>query len=206
LLEYLLSKFPKSIRERVIKQWLQGMSRDQVAKVNDIGAGTLSAIIKEAKEEIPDIDLLRQVVVVLKKNDLDLSILSSSIRIKNKLDEMGLNEDRIESFIENIIIYCFKRGLTAEKFLNIVNKVCALSDNLGMPLDQLPNHIMQQQLELEQVKGETENAKLKEHQVLQRYNVTIDDLEEYIRNKPLIDHIKKLEDQLKKRTRKGGSE
>jgi transcriptional regulator with XRE-family HTH domain len=206
LLEYLLSKFPKSIRERVIKQWLQGMSRDQVAKVNDIGAGTLSAIIKEAKEEIPDIDLLRQVVVVLKKNDLDLSILSSSIRIKNKLDEMGLNEDRIESFIENIIIYSFKRGLTAEKFLNIVNKVCALSDNLGMPLDQLPNHIMQQQLELEQVKGETENAKLKEHQVLQRYNVTIDDLEEYIRNKPLIDHIKKLEDQLKKRTRKGGSE
>jgi transcriptional regulator with XRE-family HTH domain len=196
LLEYLLSKFPKSIRERVIKQWLQGMSRDQVAKVNDIGAGTLSAIIKEAKEEIPDIDLLRQVVVVLKKNDLDLSILSSSIRIKNKLDEMGLNEDRIESFIENIIIYCFKHGLTDEEFLNIVNKVFALSENLGMPLDQLPNHIMQQQLELEQVKGETENAKLKEHQVLQRYNVTIDDLEEYIRNKPLIDHIKKLEKKL----------
>jgi transcriptional regulator with XRE-family HTH domain len=159
LLEYLLSKFPKTIREQVIKQWLQGMSRDQVAKVNDIGAGTVSAIIKEAKEEIPDIDLLRQVAVVLKKNDLHLSILSSSIRIKNKLDEMGLNEDQIESFIENIIIYCFKRGLTAEKFLNIVNKVCALSDNLEMSVDQLPNHIMQQQLELEQVKGETENAK-----------------------------------------------
>jgi hypothetical protein len=85
---------------------------------------------------------------------------------------MGLNEDQIESFIENIIIYCFKRGFTAEKFLNIVNNVCALSDNLEMSIDQLPNHIMQQQLELEQVKGETENAKLKEHQVLQCYNVT----------------------------------
>jgi hypothetical protein len=29
----------------------------------------------------------------------------------------------------------------------------------------------------------------------------MDDLEEYIRNKPLIDHIKKLEDQLEKKER-----
>jgi hypothetical protein len=152
-------KVPRSIRERVIKQWLLGMSRDEIAKDNDIGAGTVTAIIKDAKQEIPDIDLLRAVALVLKKYDLNLSVFASSIRIKNKLDEMGLNEDQVESFIENIIIYCFKRGLTAEKFLNIVNKVCALSDNLEMSVDQLPNHIMQQQLELEQVKGETENAK-----------------------------------------------
>jgi DNA-binding CsgD family transcriptional regulator len=49
-------KVLKSIRERVIKQWLQGMSRDEIAKNNDIGAGTVSAIIKDAKQEIPDID------------------------------------------------------------------------------------------------------------------------------------------------------
>ncbi len=53
-------KVPKSIRERVIKlikQWLQSMSRDEIAKYNDIGAGTVGAIIKDAKQEIPDIDL-----------------------------------------------------------------------------------------------------------------------------------------------------
>ena len=109
---------------------------------------------------------------------------------------MALNEDQIEAFIENVIIYCFKRGLTAEEFLNIVNKVRALSKNLGMPVDQLPNYIMQQQLELEQVKGETEAAKLKQFQTLQRYNVTMHDLEEYRRNKPLIDRIKQLENEL----------
>jgi len=51
------SKVPRSIRERVIKQWLLGMSRDEIAKDNDIGAGTVSSIIKDAKQEIPDIDL-----------------------------------------------------------------------------------------------------------------------------------------------------
>ena len=78
-------KAPKSIKQQVIKQWLQGISRDQIAKNNDIGAGTVSAIIKDAKQkEIPDIDLLREVSLLLKNEDLDLSVLAYSIRLKNK--------------------------------------------------------------------------------------------------------------------------
>jgi len=190
------AKIPKSIREQVLKQWLQGMSRDQIAKDNDVGAGTVSSIIKDAKQEIPDIDLLRQGALVLKKNDLNMSVFAASIRIKNKLDGMGLNEDQIDSLIDNADTHCFKRGLTGEKYFNNVDKVCALSDNLKMPLDQLPNYITQQELELEKVEKQTEDAKLKQRQVLQRYNVTMDELQEFIRDKPSIDHIKKLEKKL----------
>jgi hypothetical protein len=100
------------------------MSRDEIAKDNDIGAGTVSVTIKDAKQEIPDIDLLREAAIIVKEYDFDLSVLASSIRIKNKLVEMALNDDQVESIIENIIIYCFKHGLTGEQFLNIVNKVC----------------------------------------------------------------------------------
>ena len=187
------AKIPKLIREQVIKQWLQGISRDHIAKDNDVGAGTVSSIIKDSKQEIPDIDLLRQGALVLKKNDLDLSVFAASIRIKNKLDEMGVNEDQIDSLIDNANTHCFKCGLTGERYFNNVDKMCALSDNLKMPLDQLPNYITQQELELEQVKGETEDAKTKQRQVLQHYNLTMDELQEFRRDKPLIDHIKKLE-------------
>jgi transcriptional regulator with XRE-family HTH domain len=191
------AKIPKSIREQVIKQWLQGTSRDQIAKDNDIGAGTVSSIIKNIKQkDNPDIDLLREVAILLKKEELDLDVFACSIRIKKKMDEMGINEDHIESLIENINIHCFKRGLTAEEFINTINKVSASSENLGMPVDQLPNYITQQELELEKSRGETEEAKLKERQVLQHYNVTMNDLEEYRRNKPLIDYVKKLEKKL----------
>jgi hypothetical protein len=144
-------KVPRSIRERVIKQWLLGMSRDEIAKDNDIGAGTVTAIIKDAKQEIPDIDLLRQVAVVLKKYGLDLSVFVPSVRIKNKLDKMDVSEDKIDSLIDNANTHCFKCGLTADEYFNYVDNVCALSKNIGMALGQLPNYIMQQQLELEQV-------------------------------------------------------
>jgi chromosome segregation ATPase len=172
------------------------MSRDEIAKYNDIGAGTVSSIIKDAKQEIPDIDLLRQGALVLKKNDLELSVFAVSIRIKNKLDGMGINEDQIDSLIDNANTHCFKCGLTGEKYFNNVDKVCALSDNLGMPVDELPNYITQQELELEKVEREIEDAKTKQRQVLQRYDVTIDEVQEFIRNKPSIDHIKKLEKKL----------
>src|SRR5215212_1194329 len=180
-------KVPKSIRERVIKQWLQGTSRDEIAKDKDIGAGTVSAIIKDAKQkDIPDLDLLREVAIVLKNYDLDLSIFASSIRLQKRLDETGLNEDQIESLIENINIHCFKHGLTIEEFVNIINKIVAFSQKLGMPVDQLPNHIIQEELELVKVEEETEDAKLKQHQVLQHYNVTMNVLEEYRKNEPLV--------------------
>src|SRR4051812_36618555 len=109
-------KVLKSIKQQVIKQWLQGTSRDQIAKGIGIGAGTVSAIIKESKQkDIPDIDLLREVALVLKNEDLDLAVVADSIKLKNKLDEMmDLKEDQIEPFVETINIHCFKRGLKAE--------------------------------------------------------------------------------------------
>src|SRR5919107_5611929 len=171
-------KVPQSIKERIIKQWLRGIARDQIAEDNEIGAGTVSAIIKDTKQkDIPDIDLLREVDLVLKSNDLDLVVLADSIRLKKKLDDMDLSEDETESFIENIIIHCFKRGLSAEEFVNVINKAVALSKNLGIPVDQLANYILEQQLEFEELKGETEDAETKQLQVLRHYNINMDDLE-----------------------------
>ncbi|MCD6038497.1 MAG: hypothetical protein K0S67_2390 [Nitrososphaeraceae archaeon] len=61
-----------------------------------------------------------------------------------------------------------------------------------MPVDELPSYIIRQQLELQKVEKETEDAKTKQRQVLQHYNVTMDELQEFRRDKPLIDHIKNL--------------
>ena len=41
----------------------------------------------------------------------------------------------------SINIHCFKRGLKAEDFANIIDKTVALSQNLGMPVDQMANYI-----------------------------------------------------------------
>jgi L-fucose isomerase-like protein len=95
-------------------------------------------------------------------------------------------------------IHCFKHSLAAEEFINIINKVSDLSTNLGMPVEQLPHYIVQKKLELEKVESKTEDAEIKLLQVLQHYNVTMNNLEKYIKNKSLIDPVKQLENQIEK--------
>jgi hypothetical protein len=69
------TKYPKINKTTSHQAMASRLSRDQIAKDNEIEAGTVSSIIKDAKQEIPDIDLLREVALVLKKYGLDLSVL-----------------------------------------------------------------------------------------------------------------------------------
>ena len=38
-------KIPRNIKEKVIRQWLNGLTRESIIKEDDIGAGTVTAII-----------------------------------------------------------------------------------------------------------------------------------------------------------------
>ena len=86
--------------------------------------------------------------------------------------------------------------MKTEESVNIIDKASALSKNLGMPVQQLHRYILQKKLELEKVESKTEDAEIKLLQVLQHYNVTMNDLEKCIKNKSLIDLVKQLENQI----------
>lgn len=58
---------PSLIKIDVLRKWLNGMSRDNIAINNKMAKGSVSNIIQEFKnQEIPDIDLLREVAIALK--------------------------------------------------------------------------------------------------------------------------------------------
>ena len=83
--------------------------------------------------------------------------------------------------------------MTAEQFVNIIDSIFDLLKNLAIPLDKLPDYIMQKELERIKVEEEVKDIEMKKHQVLQNYNITMADLEEYKRKEPLINYIRKLE-------------
>jgi|RhiMetdeSRZDD1v2_1073273.scaffolds.fasta_scaffold3869792_1 hypothetical protein len=89
-------KIPNTIRRQVITQWLYGFSRDQIAKANQIGAGTVSEIIKQCKQKehpcgnYSEFGLIRELAVMLKLDDVDVYTFASSIRLQRKLEKNGL--------------------------------------------------------------------------------------------------------------------
>ncbi len=62
------SATPYSIKVKVIKDWIQGLSRDKIGQNNGIGAGTVTSIIQQAaKTNIADMDLMRGLALKIKK-------------------------------------------------------------------------------------------------------------------------------------------
>ena len=58
---------PYKIKVQVIHEWIQGIPRDKIAENNDIGRGTVTNIIQQFKTNVPDIDLMRQTALQIKR-------------------------------------------------------------------------------------------------------------------------------------------
>ena len=62
------SKVPSAIREQVLTLWLQAYSRDEIARIICIGAGTVSEIVRSYNQRNTEFVLLREFVIAVKKN------------------------------------------------------------------------------------------------------------------------------------------
>jgi hypothetical protein len=188
-------RIPEPIRRKVLTEWLDGLAREQIAKDNQIGTGTVSEIIKAIKEKDSEtrLDVLRETAVMLKREGMSIDDFAESIRLKQFLDEMGLNEEKIEDFARQLDIHCFKRSLTPDKFMDLVANIFSLSDKLGIPVEELPEHINKS-------KELRDNIDLirKQKEVMANYDITMADLEEFRRNRPLVKTLKSKDMELEK--------
>jgi hypothetical protein len=185
-------RIPHSLKKTVIKEWLQGLSRDTISSNNAIGGGTVSRIIQEAKVNMPDIVLLREVAVKLKKENLDLNHFASSVRLKKILDSLGLMEEKVELLIEQVNTYCFKHGITGKEFVSKVDEICSILDNVDFSLNDLPVYIVEKKIHLESLDKEISERQEQIRQLIDEYNITRNDLEEYRRNRPLRESVNRL--------------
>ncbi len=141
--------------------------------------------------------LIRELALILKKEGIGVNLFASSIRLKKRLVANDLNEEQIETFLESLDTYCFKRQCSNEEFIKLINELSVYSRSYGIPLERLGAHIMKLQRYLTQLKLEIENIRNRKDQALIDHNITIDQLEEYERSKPLICKIDELRDRIK---------
>ena len=180
-------KIPTTIRRQVFKDWLSANPRNKIAEKNQIGEATVSAIINESREEYPDIDLLRELTVALRKENLSLADFASVMRLRNKLLEWGLPEEpEIEDFIEKVNVYCFKAGISPDKFIDMIHYATLLANQLNSSIEGLPSKISEEQKRLKTYKKKAERLRNMIETLLAAYNVTEDDIEEYKNTRPIL--------------------
>jgi hypothetical protein len=99
-------KVPEPIRSKVLREWLEGIPRRQIARENQIGTGTVSEIIKTIKEIDSEarIDILRETVIMLRREGLSIDDFAQSIHLKQFLNKLGLNDEQLEDIWRYIVL------------------------------------------------------------------------------------------------------
>jgi hypothetical protein len=172
------SKLPPEIREQVLTLWLKAYSRDDIAKILGIGSGTVSEIIKDYTRRNPGFDLLREFVVVVRKEGTNVMHFESAIRLQRLLESHSLTAEQIESFIANAAIQCFKRNEDLNKFIEDVNKIADLANKSKVPIEELPVHIQEKERKLKALNMAVLSRKEEEKEAVQKCNAVHSQLEE----------------------------
>jgi hypothetical protein len=186
-------KIPHTIKVRVIKGWLRGLSRDSIAIENKIGYGSVSSIIDQFRLQIGDIDLLRAVSTELMKNGLDLYQLGASIRLKGKLDKVRLTEEKIENILEQINIHCFQEGIETEQFFVHIDEVTQIANNLDISIYDIAESIERGKQEMARLDEQISTKVMHISRLIVEEGITRKDLEEYRMSRPLAGRIRQLE-------------
>jgi hypothetical protein len=168
-----------SVKTNVIRQWLDGDTRDKIAADNRIGAGTVSGIINEWRKGIDALEYesVRELSTSCKKQGINLGELVSSLRINNFVQKLGANQDQIETFIANLA-----NSPEPEKLIDVATQIAQISMSESISLDELGNHIKQKEEEKQMLEEEIKQRRV----ILENTNVDITALNEY----------KKLKEQL----------
>jgi hypothetical protein len=161
-----------SVKRDVIKQWLDGETRDKIASDNQIGAGTVSGIINEFKKGIDALEYesVRELSISCKKQGINLCTLASSIRLNNHIQKLGAIQEHIEAFITNLA-----NSPEPEKLFDTANQIAQISMSESIPLAVLADHIKRQQEEKQVLEEEIKQRRA----ILESANVDIQTLNEY---------------------------
>jgi hypothetical protein len=181
----------KELRERVLIQWLQGISRDEIARNVGIGAGTASAIFKMYRKNDSNFDQLREFALNVKRQGLTIDQLGSATRLDSRLNKLHLNEEEIESFLDKIQEHCFTQGIEPDEFIREVVNVCNLSSKSKVPVGDLSSEIEKKKRKLSLLGMDIMMKKLEWQEILRKANISETELGEFRENRPVFQSLQK---------------
>jgi hypothetical protein len=220
------SKIPREIRLEVIRKWLEGKTRDLIAYELEVGAGTVSEIVKEYRRGDLDADLLREVALNLKDRRLDIQSFAPLVRLRQVLEQKEwlqgvrpgqqqqeeeenddendidrLLEKKMESFIVSIEVFCFKHKLPLRQFFDLVYNLYLAAEKLDIPLESFPSYIEELKARIENLLQQIRYFESEKQIALERSQTTERLLEEFNMSRPMFDENQKLEQKLEQVTK-----
>jgi hypothetical protein len=142
------SNISETTRQTVIRLWIEGNSRKDIALITGVSEGTVSNIIAEWRQKLGDSDAeaIRELGINMKRLGIDADQCAEGLRISSIMKKLGVNVNQFKSFINEIYQYCQRFGLTAQDIASLFQALIKLSKEV--PFSKIPDHIEEKKKEI----------------------------------------------------------
>ena len=127
---------PKITKSRVINQWFfQGLSRDAIAEDNKISGGAVTNIVDDSMDDFgrPDAESMRELAKSLRTQGITPAECASGYRVMRLLSGRGIEREKAENFVTDILKGCENMGITASKAITHIEDLLKFSDIVPLP-------------------------------------------------------------------------
>jgi hypothetical protein len=154
----------------VIDDWLHGESRNNIARKQSMGSGTVYNILQEWSNEVgaQRANSLRIIAIKLKKNELTVSDCAKGLRMLMIFRKYGIKDDddddqeKVIHFLKEVYTKCQEVGLTPQQvFVYIID---ILNFSVEIPISQIPQYLKNKKAEKEDLESTVQKSsgKIKE--------------------------------------------
>jgi hypothetical protein len=193
-------KVTRKTKEEVIREWIQGLRRDKIAKYNGLGDGTVTGIIKEASklDEYHNMALFRHLALVLNQNNLEPFNIAFAIRLMKIMEQNDINEDQIEPIISDFTTYCYKQNLPFEDFVQSARECLNLANKFRIHGQEIPEYIAQGKKMIDNLEEQRQDLLREKQRVREERDALTSEIKKYGKEKQLIKQNEELKRELNK--------
>jgi transposase-like protein len=195
----LTQPIPEELKDKIIREYLKGKSRNEVARHLKLGAGTVTNVIHAWNSHLNEYEpeKIRELVSELGNAGFTPGDCVTRTRMVNKSIELDMDEDKFLTLIENIQTSSIQKGVPPEKCADLISELYDISNCELIPLDEVPNHVkqkVQENAELDSAVGiqkkRVESLMLQAKTLFIQNNVTIKNIRSFVSSR---EHLEELD-------------
>ena len=176
----------KSLKIKVIADFLLGIKREVIAKKYGISTGSVSAIAEEFEEEIPDIYKIRAMMIQLNATGNSSKVFYPAIRLNNYIENQGLTIVQAEYIIEIFQEYAFKKNHNISDLADAIINAHFTAQKCGTDLEHLNEYVNARKVVLEGMETRVRKLRNDIEYLPYKLNIDLTEYQKYQRNQPFF--------------------
>ena len=194
-----MRRIPPSIKIEIFQKYLEGFSMPEINKLyKNVSVGSIHSITKEEVKKDNAFIYIREIAKKLRKDNIDIYDLIPAINLHSKIQNLDLNHEVFEDFLDSTDTESFRINMNLDEFLKRVKEILNFEKYNNIKVHEIKPYIEKEKAQLDKVTQEKQMIDYEVGKFSNNIGLTREKMQEYFRKKPLLEAYEKNREAISK--------